>query len=48
MQNSKTVQLLKKYNEGDILQERKSSKKDVNREFDASAKNQAQNKAIFL
>ena len=48
VQNSKTVQLLQKYNEGEVIEEKKSTKKQVHREFDASAKNQAQNKSIFL
>ena len=48
VQNSKTVQLLQKYNDGEVIEEKKSTKKSVHREFDASAKNQAQNKSIFL
>lgn len=48
VQNSKTLQLLQKYNEGEVIEDKKSNKKEVNREFDASAKNQAQNKSIFL
>ena len=39
VQNSKTVQLLQKYNDGEIIEEKKSTKKQVHREFDASAKN---------
>lgn len=46
--NSKTLTLLKKYNDGDIIEEKKKTKKEFTREFDASAKNQAQNKSIFL
>ena len=39
VQNSKTLQLLQKYNEGEVIEDKKSNKKEVNREFDASAKN---------
>lgn len=49
VQNSKTLQLLKKYNDGEIIEDtKKKVKKEAKHEFDASAKNQIQNKQTFL
>lgn len=39
VQNSKTLTLLKKYNDGEIIEEKKSFKKESRKDFDASAKN---------
>jgi hypothetical protein len=40
VQNSKTLQLLKKWNEGEIHEEpKKKVKKEIKNDFDASAKN---------
>ena len=39
VQNSKTLTLLKNYNDGEIIEEKKSFKKESRKDFDASAKN---------
>jgi hypothetical protein len=44
IQNTKTVDMLKKYNDGEINMKEQNIKKKMTKEFDASAKNQATNK----
>jgi hypothetical protein len=48
VQNSKTVDLLKRFNDGEIDAKDKKAKRTVQKDFDASAKNQALNKHVFL